>query len=154
MSVDLGDISHTMLLPFSYTFLQTYERRDCVVHPGWAGAEQVWDRYIQHTLSYRSEKLNRFIKTLDKRAAKKGKSHAQFHHEQGSPRKQPIPHNAKPWMINKKHQAAQENLEVHSVMMLRIVILMVNYSVQVKSLELVLFTDITTVVLCYFPSEW
>lgn len=127
VSVDLGgNLSYLAITIFLCAFLQAYERRARVVRPGkeatyWADVtadmmsdeERVGDKYIQHTPSYRSDKLNSFIKTLDKRAGKKGKSHARFHREQGSPRKQPIPQNAKPWMV-KKHQEARDDLDVHS----------------------------------------
>lgn len=80
--------------------MQAYERRARVVRSGkeagfWADItadmmseeERVGDKYIQHILSYRSDKLNNFLIKLDKCAAKKGKSHARFVREQGSPRK-------------------------------------------------------------------
>ena len=51
---------------------------------------------------------------LDERAAKKGKSHARFFREQGSPRKLPIPHNAKAWMLKKKQVSDSENDGTHS----------------------------------------
>ena len=72
------------------------------------------DSYVRHPPRYRSEKLNSFLTKLDQRSMKKN-SQPRKRRVLGSPRDNPVPKNAKDWMLTPECRRSRPGFDKEEV---------------------------------------